>query len=330
MANRSRRILLSCMGAAALMLASPGARSAEPAWPARPITIVVPFPAGGGPDLVARVLAAHLGGKLGQPVIVDNKPGASGLLGAGQVARSLPDGYTLLLTPNTLVIAPHVMAKGASGTLDVQRDLQPIVEPATTAMVLVASPSLGVHDLKQLVALVKKNPGLAYASTGPGSLMHFGGAMLARSAGIDLLHVPYKGAAPAMQALLGGEVKLGFVGMGAATSLLKSGKLVALATAEKTRSPLAPDVPTAAEQGVAHVDLNTWFGLFAPAGTPPRIVERINRETNQVLQLPEVREKLREAGMEAVGGSAQMLGDLVRSDDQRYGRVARELDIRAE
>jgi len=299
-------------------------------YPTKTITIVVPYPPGGGPDLVARVRADKLAPRLGQAVVVDNKPGAGGLLGASGVAKSAADGHTLLMSPNTLVIAPHVLPKGAGAGLDVQKDLVPVVAPVTTPMVLVANPSLGVSDLAQLIALARKQPGLAYASTGNGSPMHFAGEMFKKSTGVDLLHVPYRGTGPALTAVLGGEVKLLYVGLGGAAAQIKAGKLVPLAVTEKSRAQMFPQLATAGEQGVKGVEVNAWFGLFAPAGTPAGVITRLNREVNEVLKLSDVREKLTQAGLELLGGSAQLLAGFMQEDDLRYGNIARELGLKAD
>lgn len=220
--SHRRRITLAL---AACLLS--GAAIAQ-SFPSKTISIVVPFPPGGGPDLLARVLAERLAPKLGQAVVVENKPGAGGLLGASGVAKAAADGHTLLLSPNTLVISPHVLPKGAGAGLDVQRDLVPVIAPVSTPMVLVANPALGVNNLAQLIALAKKQPGLPYASTGNGSPMHFAGEMFKKSAGVDLLHVPYRGTGPALTAVLGGEVKLLYIGLGGAAAHIKAGKLVPL------------------------------------------------------------------------------------------------------
>lgn len=315
--------LLCCMGLHALA-------QAPAAFPARAVTLVVPFPAGGGPDLAARVMAERLAARWGQPVVIDNKPGAGALLGAAQVARAAADGHTLLFTPNTVAISPHVLAAGAGGGVDVNKDLTPVIAPATTPMVLVASPQLGVRNLKALVELARRQTGLAYGSPGNGSPMHFAGEMFRRSAGIELLHVPYRGVAPSLNAALSGEVKLLFTGVGGALQHIKAGKLVPLALTEARRSDLLPDVPTATEQGVAQVEVNAWYGVFAPAATPVAVVQRINQEMNAVLQMPEVREKLLLAGIEPLGGTAQVLAGFMKTDSQRYGQLARELNIRAD
>lgn len=299
-------------------------------FPSKNVNLVVPFPPGGGPDLVARALAEKLSAKWGKPVVVENRPGAGALLGAQAVAKSAADGHTLLLTTNTMVISPHVLAPGAGGGVDVHVDLVPIVAPATTPMALLAHPSLGVKDLKTALAMAQKQPGMPYGSAGNGSPMHFAGEMLKRSASVDLLHVPYKGVNPSVMAALGGEVRFLFVGLGGALPHIKAGKLVPLAVTEKNRSPLLPDVPTASEQGVRGVEVNAWYGVFAPQGTPEAVRSQVNSDINEMLKLADIREKLATAGLDVLGGSSQVLGDFMRADRQRYSQLAKELNIKAD
>ena len=299
-------------------------------FPAKAVTVVVPFPPGGGPDLMARVFAEKLAAKWGKPVVVENRPGAGALLGAQAVAKSPADGHTLLLTTNTMVISPHVLSPGAGGGLDVHADLLPVVAPATTPMALLANASVGVKNLKEAMALAAKQPGMPYGSAGNGSPMHFAGEMLKRGAGVDLLHVPYKGVAPSVMAALGGEVKFLFVGLGGALPHIKSGKLVALAVTEKNRSSLLPEVPTAGEQGVRGVEVNAWYGIFAPTGTPNPVRAQINADINDLLKLSDVREKLTAAGLDILGGTDQVLGDFMKADRQRYSQLAKELNIKAD
>ena len=306
-----RRAAIAAAAASLFAAALPLTAVAQ-AFPSKPVTIIVPFPAGGGPDLTARILAEKLAPKLGQPVVVENRPGAGALLGASAVAKSAPDGHTLLLTPNTMVISPHVLAPGAGGGIDVHKDLVPVT------------------DLKAAMEAARKSPGIAYGSAGNGSPMHFAGEMLKKSAKVDLLHVPYRGVAPSITAALAGEVKLLYVGLGGAVPHIKAGKLVPLAVTEKARSSLLPTVPTATEQGVPGVEVNAWYGVFAPAGTPPAAITRINQEINDALKLPDVREKLTAAGIEVVGGTPQLLADYMKSDNLRYGSLAKELNIKAD
>lgn len=299
-------------------------------FPTKNVSLVVPFPPGGGPDLVARVFAEKLAAKWGKPVVVENRPGAGALLGAQAVAKSPADGHTLLLTTNTMVISPHVLAAGAGGGVDVHADLMPVVAPATTPMALLVNPALNVKDLPSALALARKQAGMPYGSAGNGSPMHFAGEMLKRAANVDLLHVPYKGVTPSVMAALGGEVKFLFVGLGGALPHIKTGKLIPLAVTEKNRSPLLPDVPTAAEQGVRGVEVNAWYGVFAPAGTAEPVRAKINADINEVLKLAEVHDKLAAAGLDVLGGPAQVLGDFMKADRQRYGQLAKELNIKAD
>ena len=300
MQTPTRRYLFISLLGVSLLIALPLQVQAQ-AFPGKTVTIVVPFPAGGGPDLAARVLAEKLAPRFGHPVVVENRPGAGALLGASAVARSTPDGHTLLLTPNTMVISPHVLAPGAGSGVDVHKDLVPVIAPATTPIVLVASPQLGATTLKAAIEAARKSPGIPYGSAGNGSPMHFAGEMLKRSAQVDLLHVPYRGVAPSITGALSGEVKLLYVGLGGAVPHIKAGKLVPLAVTEKARSTLLPSVPTATEQGFPNVEVNAWYGVFAPAGTSAATITRINQEINEVLKMPKVREKFTGAGLEVLG-----------------------------
>ena len=329
-ATTSRRTVLALAAATlGLGLSAPALAQGQP-FPSRTVTLVVPFPAGAGPDISARLIGEKLSARLGQPVIVDNKPGASALIGASFVAKAPADGHTLLFTSNTLVISPHVLPPGAGGGIDVLRDLAPVIAPATTPMVLVANPQLGASNLRTALEVIRRTPNLAYGSAGNGSPMHFAGEMFKRSTRTNLLHVPYKGVAPSITAAVSGEVKLLYVGLGGALPHIKSGRLVPLAVTEGRRSELLPDVPTATEQGVTGVEVNAWYGLFAPAGTPAATIARLNREVNEVIRLPDVRERLMGAGIEVLGGAPERLAEFVKTDHQRYGSLARELNVKAD
>jgi tripartite-type tricarboxylate transporter receptor subunit TctC len=327
----TKRLFLKQSAIALGLLAVGGVQPAlAQAFPTKNVTVVVPFPPGGGPDLMARVFAEKLAAKWGKPVVVENRPGAGALLGAQAVAKSQADGHTLLLTTNTMVISPHVLSPGAGGGVDVHADLLPVVAPATTPMAMLANAGVGVKDLKEAIALANKQAGMPYGSAGNGSPMHFAGEMLKRAAGVDLLHVPYKGVAPSVMAAIGGEVKFLFVGLGGALPHIKSGKLVPLAVTEKSRSPLLPEVPTAGEQGVRGVEVNAWYGVFAPVGTPSAVRAQINADINEVLKLTDVRDKLATAGLDVLGGPEQVLGDFMKADRQRYSQLAKELNIKAD
>lgn len=327
MSSLSRRFVLSLLAAASCAVMAPALAQS---WPSKTVTIVVPFPPGGGPDLLARMLAEKMAPRIGQPVVVENKPGAGALVGAAAVARSAPDGHTVLLTPNTMAISPHVLPAGAGGGVDVQKDLLAVVAPATTPMVLVAHPNLGAKNVKDLVAMAKGKPGMPYASAGNGSPMHFAGEMFKQSAGVDLMHVPYRGVAPSITGTLAGDTPLLFVALGGALPHIRAGKLVPLAVTEPSRSALMPEVPTATEQGVAQVEVNAWYGVFVPTGTPGAVVARLNEEINLALKQADVRDRMQKAGLEPLGGEAQVLQGFMKNDDARYGAIARRLNIRAE
>ena len=325
-----KRLFLTTLAAGLLSAtALPGAL-AQDGFPSRNVRWIVPYAAGGGSDFLARTIGMQLSTQTGQTVTVDNKPGANTAIAAADVARSAADGHTLLFTPNTMVISPHVLAPGAGGGVDVHKDLVPVISPATTPMVLVANPQLGATTLKGALDLARKSPGVPYGSPGNGSPMHFAGEMLKRSAGVDLMHVPYRGVGPSITAALSGEVKLLFTGLGGAVPHIKAGKLIPLALTEKARSPLLPDVPTATEQGVAGVEVNAWYGVLAPTGTPAPVIARLNKEFNDALNLPDVRERLAGAGLDVLGGTPQVLADFMKADNERYGKLAKELNIKAD
>lgn len=304
--------------------------AAQPIAGGKTLTIVVPVPAGAGPDLVARTIGEKIAARLGQSVVVDNRPGAGTLVGAAFVARGNADGASVLLAPNTLVISPHVLPKGAGGGLDVLKELKPVVPIATTPILLVANPNAGVRNIEQLRAATRQRGSLSYGSAGNGTPMHFAGVLLQNSAKVDLVHVPYRGVAPSITGVLAGEVPLAFVGLGGVAAHIKSGKLAAVALAERARSGLLPDVPTLAESGVQGVEVNAWYGLFVAAGAPAGAVVRWNEEINAVLKMPDVRAKLEAAGVEVTGGSAEQLGATARIDHDRYGRLARDHQVIAD
>lgn len=329
-ANRIHGLRQTLVSALGVLLAVCGSAFAQ-AWPSRPVTLVVPFPPGGGPDFFARVLGEKLSPKLGQPLLVDNRPGVGGLAGAGFVAKAAPDGYTFLVAPNTIAIAPHLLPKGAGGGVDVMKDLVPVVMPSSTPMLLVVNPALGVKSVPELLAYAKRNPGLAYASAGNGSPMHIAGELFKKAAGVDLLHVPYKGVAPSVADTLGGQVKVLFVAAGGGViQHLRSGKLLPIAVTEKRRTALFPGLTTLTELGIAGVEVDAWYGVLAPAGTPAQVIARFNAEINAVIAMPDVRERLSTAGIDVRGGTPEAFGAEMREDHARYGRIVQEFGIRAD
>jgi len=318
-------LLLSC--AACLPMAA--AHGADADYPSRPITIVVPFPPGGSPDMLARVIGDKLGQRLGQTVVVENRPGASGTIGAAHVARAAPDGHTLMMTPNTFVLSPLVLPKGVV-TFDVQADFAPVILPAKTLMVLAAHPRLGVKNLPELVAYAKAHPGLTYTGSANGSPQHVAGEMLKQMAGIDMSFVSYKGLAPALNDTLGGHVDLIFVPYGNVAQHVKAGALTVLGGLDEERLASAPDIVPLREQGYPRMVVGVWTGLFAPRGTPAPIVDKLNREINAILALPDVKQRLEGASQILVGGPPATLAKVVKRDLDTYAPIVRSAGITAD
>jgi tripartite-type tricarboxylate transporter receptor subunit TctC len=274
-------------------------------YPSRPISMVVGFAPGGGTDTVARIVAQKVGASMGQSVIVENKPGAGGNVATDQVARSAPDGYTILLgSVGSLAVAPHLVAKLPYDPL---RDLAPITMAVEFANVLVVQPSVA-NTLAEFVKAAKDKPGtITYGSSGIGGAGHLAGELLRLVAGIDIVHVPYKGGGPAMQGMLGGQVSAIFATPVTAAPHVKAGKIRAVATTGATRSASMPDIPTIAESGYPGYEATNWYAYLAPAGTPKPVLDRLHRELVQALQAPDVREQLDKQGMEAKPGTPEEL-----------------------
>src|SRR5918911_141978 len=283
-------------------------------WPAKPVRIVVAYPPGGGIDVMARQLAEKLTGLWGQPVIVENKPGANTILATETVAKSAPDGTTVLLTTDaTFSINPQLYAKLP---YDAQRDFIPVTMLVLLQQLLVANPSLPANTLQELITLAKAKPGtINYASYGSGSQPHLSGEMLKYKAGIDLVHVPYKGISLAVPAVMAGEVQLTFAGIATSMPQLKAGRIKALAIGGAKRSPLLPEVPTFAELGYPEVETHAWFGLFLPAGSPRDAVNRIYQDTRKILEDPDFRQKqLVDKGYDVVASSPHDFAAYIRTD----------------
>ena len=291
-------------------------------WPSRPIRMVVPLSPGGFADVPGRILAARLSSSLGYNVFVENRPGAGGTIGADFVAKSAPDGYTLLFTGTPHVISAWVYKKLPYDPL---KDFEPVALVASGPYVLVVNPQLPVHSIRELIAAAKAQPGkIDYASSGNGSAQHLVSALFASMAGIELNHVPYKGSGPAMQDLLGGQVKVSFAGIPNVLPHVKAGRLRALAVSTPQRSPDLPDVPTAAEAGVPGYQATLWLNLAAPAGTPGEIVQRLYAETAKALQDAELQQSFRAAGVEASPMSPQELAGFMRAEYEKWGKVVRD------
>jgi len=299
-------------------------------FPSKQVTIVVPFPAGAGPDVVARLIGEQLSPRIKQPVIIENRPGASGMVGASAVVKSAADGHTLLLTPNTLYIAPHVMAKGAKPPVNVLTDLVPVIMPSQTAMVMVANPKLGVKTAKEFADLLKKKPGLSYASSGGGSVLHIAGELFAAAAGANMTHVPYRGIAPAINDVVAGHIQVTFSGIGPVRGHLSKGTLVALALVEAKRSAALPDLPTAIEQGLADVAVDGWYSILATRGTPAAAIQELNTHINAILASPGTKARIEKMGEIVLGGTPEAAGARIKADYERYGALVRKFNIKAE
>ncbi|SDE01009.1 Tripartite-type tricarboxylate transporter, receptor component TctC [Cupriavidus sp. YR651] len=308
---------------------SPNASHAAPAaYPDRPIRLVVPYPAGGAADTVARTLAAPLGAKLGQTIVVDNRPGASGVIGAGAVAKAAPDGYTLLLDATAHSVNPSLQARLP---YDTAKDFAPISLVVLVPNLLVVPPNSPFESPKDIVTAAKAKPGkLTYASAGPGTAQHLAAELFRQQSGLNLLHVPYKGGAPALSDLMGGQVDMMFSNMAASYPLVAGKKLKVLATTGTKRSAALPDTPTIAESGLPGYQVYEWNGLFAPAGTPQAIVDRLSALTREVLNSPEVSKRLAAIGAEPAGSRPEDFRKFVEGETAKWAKVIKQGSIRAE
>lgn len=300
------------------------------AWPTKPVRIVVAYPPGGGIDVLARQLADKLTPAWGQPVVVENKPGANTIIATDSVAKSPADGHTVLMTTDaTFSINPHLYARLP---YDAQRDFAPVTMLVLLQQLLVAHPSLPANSLAELIALAKAKPGsINYASYGSGSQPHLAGEMLKNRAGIDLVHVPYKGISLAVPAVVAGEVQLTFAGIATSMPQLKGGRLKALAIGGGARSPLLPQVPTFAELGYPEVETHAWFGLFLPAGSPREAIARIHQDTRKILEESDFRQKqLIDKGYEVVGSPPEDFVIYLKRDSESRGRAVKVSGAKAE
>jgi tripartite-type tricarboxylate transporter receptor subunit TctC len=298
------------------------AAAAAQTYPSRPVRIVIPLSPGGTTDVPGRIIAQKLSETLGQQFFVENRAGAGGTIGSDFVAKSKPDGYTLLLTASPFVIAPHVYKKMP---YDALADFAPVVRIASGPYVLVVHPSLGVNSVKELIAAAKKEPGkIDFASSGNGSAQHLVSELFMYMAGIKLNHVPYKGSGPAQQDLMSGVIKVSFVGTPIAIPHMKSGRLKALGVSTAKRSPEMPDVPTVAEAGVPGYEALVWIGLLAPAGTPREIIVKLNRDIARLVRTDEVRKLIGPTGMEPDPDTPEQFTAYVKADYDKWGKVVRD------
>ena len=320
-----KRWIIRC-ATGALVAAFAAAASAQPnlnPYPSKPIRIVVPFPAGGTTDLIARAAAQKLTESLGQPVVVDNRPGAGGNIGAELVAKSAPDGYTLLMgTVGTHAINASLYPKMP---YDHVRDFAPIILIAGVPNVLVVNLSLPVNSVQELIAYGKANPGkLNFASSGNGTSIHLSAELFKTMTGVQMAHIPYKGSAPAIQDLAGGQVQLMFDNLPSALPLIKAGRLKALAVTSKTRAAVLPDVPTVAESGLPGFEASSWFGLLASAGTPQPVIAKVNAEIAKWLATPEAREKLTTQGANVAGGTPEDFARHIAAETAKWQKVVKD------
>ena len=311
-----------------LALLSPGLAVAQ-AYPSKPLRMVVTFAAGGGADFVARALAPKLGDLLGQPVVVDNRPGANGALGADIVAKAAPDGYTLLLgAAGTMVVAPHL---GANMPFDTFKDLAPVSLVAISPFVVTLHPSVQANSIRELIALAKANPGkINYGTSGTGGSPQLATELFNSMAGVKLVHVPYKGLAPALTDLMGGQIQVVFADVGLVKGHIAGGKLKGLAVTSAVRTSVMPDMPTVAEAGVPGYAAGTWYGVLAPAGTPADIVSRLNAETRKALANADVRAAFASQGVDPAGDTAEQFAGFMREEFAKWGKVIREAGIKAQ
>jgi tripartite-type tricarboxylate transporter receptor subunit TctC len=322
--RRTAAIVIAAAAALSSIATAPIARADD--FPSRPVHIVIAFPPGGPTDFVGRIVAEKMKDALGQTVVIDNKPGANGTLGGEFVAKSDPDGYTLFLTTaGAVTVSPHIMPDIHYDTL---KDFAPVALVTTVTEVLAVTPKSGIKSAKELVALAKEKPGtVSFASTGIGSPPHLAQELLAASANVKFLHVPYRGAAPALTDLLGGQVTVLSADIPVLISQIKGGNLVAIGQASTKRDAILPDVPTLTEQGYPNTDASNWYGLLAPAKTPAAVIAKINSAVNAAMKDPATHDKLVQSGATPVGGTPESFGTFLKTEYDKWGRVVKERGI---
>jgi len=320
--------LSTLLQAAALALSLAGGSAMAQTWPSRPISLIVPFPAGGTTDVLARAVGQELSKSLGQPVIVESRPGAGATLGADYVAKAKADGYTLLMGAVHHTIATSVYKKLA---YDFQKDFAPVSTVALVPNVLVVNPNVAAKNVKELLALAKAEPGkLTYGSNGNGTGQHLIGAQFEGMGGVQLLHVPYKGSGPLTTDLLGGQITMSFDTITPVLPQIKAGKLRALAVTTTTRSKALPEVPTLDESGLKGFNLGTWFGVLAPAATPRDIVNRLNIEIVKIINSPEFKKKMDDIGAEPIGNTPEQMVKQIKDDTERFAKLVKDAKVSIE
>lgn len=321
-----RQFYACCALACALMASS--IDLAAQSYPSRPVRVIVPFAAGGGADIMGRTISQKLTESLGQQFVVDNRAGAAGNIGTELVARAAPDGYTLLIVGPNHTVNPHMFRKLS---WDPVKDFEPISLLNSASYILVTHTSLPVRSLKDLIALARAKPGqIIYGSGGNGTAGHLGMELIKMMAGIDMVHVPYKGGAPMLADILGGQVSLGYDNILTSVPYIRAGRVRALALSGARRTPLLPELPTVAESGLPGYDIVVWQGLLAPAGTPPEILARLEVATVAAMQKPDVRERLAKMGTDVIGSTRQEFAASIKVELDKAGKIIRQANIRAD
>lgn len=311
------------LAALAIVLATTALTAGAQTYPVRPVHLIVPYPPGGQYDVYARILGAKLGDIWRQPVVVENRVGANGIVGTDFVAKSAPDGYTIMMGG----IGPHGISPSLYSKLpyDPIRDFTPVIHVGSAPNVLVVHPTVAAHSVRELISLAKSKPGqLSFSSAGSGSSQHLSGEMFKTVAGVDMTHVPYKGGSPGAMAVLGGQVTLMFASMSDVVMHVRAGKLRALAVTSAQRIPALPDTPTMIEAGVPDFVVNAWFGVLAPAGTPGEIINKLNQDIESLLQMPDIAERLSMGGSAViVGGTPAQFGEFIRAEIAKWSNVVK-------
>ncbi|HVE89600.1 MAG TPA: tripartite tricarboxylate transporter substrate binding protein [Burkholderiaceae bacterium] len=324
--NRRQSLLKAIVAAALLITGTADAQTS--AYPDKPIRFVVPYPPGGGTDVIARIVQDRLRAALGQSIVIENRGGAGGSIGTEAVARSAPDGYTVLFTLSSHTINPAIYSKLS---FDTARDFEPVGIVCSLPQILVANPQFPANTVQQLIAMAKDKPGsLAFASVGNGSPGHLAGEMMKIRTGTQLTHIPYRGGGPAVTDVVSGQVPLLWVSIPAAAQFVKQKQLKALAVSTLKRSAAFPEVPTMQESGISEFEVDSWYAMFVPAKTPRAIVDRLNAALNTVLKEPEIREKLLAQGSEAVGGTPEQLGAVVNAELPKWAKLVKDAGIKAD
>ena len=322
---RQRICLALAIGCAALL--GPSLASAQAPYPDKPIRFVVPYPPGGGTDVIARIVQPRLQAALGQTVVIDNRGGGGGSLGTDLVSKATPDGYTVLFTLSSHTINPAIYPKLS---FDTQRDFEPVGMVASLPQLLAANPQFAGNTVAETVALAKAKPGLPFASVGNGSPGHLAGELMMLRTGTQMTHIPYKGGGPAVIDVIGGQVPLLWVSIPAAAQHVKNGKLKAIAVSTLKRSAAFPDVPTMQEAGIKDFEVDSWYAMFVPAKTPRAVINRLNAALNQVLAEPEIRAALLAQGSEGVGGTPEALGQVVAAELPKWAALVKAANIKAD